>query len=74
MFDRVTADLFFTEEDEANDFYHDCQLAILKSQTINPNQPDQERGEITLHHCTHDEPHINTCTLLKSEQSPLPPP
>lgn len=73
MFYRVTADLAFDVEDEANDFFHDCQLALLKAVTINPYQLNQERGIITLHKCHHDDPDLSTCSILSSKETPIPP-
>lgn len=72
MFYRVTADLAFTEADEANDFYHDCQLALGKSQTINPGQKNQEKGAILLHQCFHDQDPLAACITLESEETPAP--
>lgn len=67
MFYRVKAILNFTSEDEANDFYHDCELAIVKSETINPGQPTQEQGLIQLQHCYHDEVPGQECDLFDEE-------
>ena len=36
MFYRVRADLSFTEWDEANDFFHDCQVALPKAKMALP--------------------------------------
>lgn len=70
MFYRVYAILNFTEEDEAADFYHDCEVAILKSQTINPGQPDAEQGYISLQHCYHDEHPGQPCDVIEDEHTP----
>lgn len=70
MFYRVQAYLYFTNEDEANDFYHDCETAILKSQTINPGQSNAEHGTITLHVCNHDESQSIPCEILESSHTP----
>lgn len=67
MFYRVIANLNFTNEDEANDFYHDCQIALPKSETINPGQINEEKGTIHIERCHHDE-HLNEhCELIAHE-------
>jgi len=66
MFYRVTADMLFTEKDEATDFFHDCQLACPKSIVINEGQPNQERGNAVLQQCFHDEVPSNPCIVVDS--------
>ena len=68
MFYRVIATLAFTIEDEATDFYHDCEIALPKASTINPNQPNIERGTIRMQKCYHDETPTKPCEVLKSGQ------
>lgn len=70
MFYKVTADLFFLIPDEANDFYHDCEIALPKSNTINPDQPNQERGYILLQMCYHDEDPTKPCITLNEASTP----
>jgi len=65
MFYRVIATLTFTEQDEATDFYYDCQKALAKSQIINPTQLNREVPSISLHECHHDETPHGPCILLK---------
>jgi len=67
---RVRADLNFIEYDEANDFYHDCEKALAKSQPINPGQPNQEIALIVLEECHHDETPAQACLVLKEETLP----
>lgn len=69
MFYRVTANLPFTDEDEANDFYHDCQVAIPKADTINPGQPNEEQGYIKLVKCHHDEDPNQPCELISEQHT-----
>lgn len=66
---QVRANLFFDKEDEAEDFYHDCEVAYPKSITINPNTPEAELATIELILNKHDEDPNIPCELLKS----LPP-
>lgn len=61
MFYRVSADLVFTEEDEAKDFLHDCQVALPKSSVINPGQNNEERSTILTQNCYHDEDPVKPC-------------
>jgi len=67
MFYRVRVNLPFTIEDEANDFYHDCDLALPKSAIINPGQPNEERGYIILEECHHDETPSLPCLIIKEQ-------
>lgn len=70
MFYRVTADLAFTDHDEATDFYHDCQLALPKASVINPGQDNEERGSILLQVCYHDEHPTKPCEPLDYRDVP----
>ena len=70
MFYRVTADLPFTEEDEARDFMHDCQVALPKSSTINPNTSQEERGHALLQKCYHDETPAHECEIIEEDFGP----
>jgi len=64
MFYEVRANLYFSEEDEAKDFYHDCELALAKSGIINPNQPNIEWGIIQLIINNHDQDPNQSCELI----------
>lgn len=66
MFYRVVAILHFTEEDEAKDFYHDCEVALPKAETINPGQVNQEIGTILLSKCHHDEQPVLSCEQIET--------
>jgi len=70
MFKRVRADLPFTQEDEAEDFYHDCELALAKATVINPGQPSEERGFIFLEECHHDEDPPKPCQVITAAEAP----
>lgn len=68
MFFRVIAIIPFTNQDEANDFYHDCELALPKGSTINPGRDNQEKGTILLEACYHDEEEPKGCeTIAEAE-------
>lgn len=66
MFYQVRANLLFTSEDEAKDFYHDCELALPKAGAINPLQENAEFSLIELIANNHDEAPTKLCTLIKS--------
>lgn len=70
MFYRVIAILNFTVPDEGKDFYHDCELAIAKSNTINPGQPNEEKSSIEYHQCFHDENPSQPCLTLAQDETP----
>ncbi len=62
---EVRAVLFFEEEDEARDFFHDCRTALAKAIVINPCAPNQECSRADLIHCVHDEPRHGDCDLAQ---------
>lgn len=66
MIYQVRANLFFDIQDEANDFYHDCQLALLKSTMVNPDSENTEFATIELIENYHDENPNQPCSLLKN--------
>lgn len=70
MFYRVVATLNFNIEDEAQDFYHDCQLALPQSVTINPGKPNYEQGFIQIHTCYHDSDPSKPCQVLLEDHTP----
>ena len=61
---QVDAKLFFFREDEANDFYHDCTLALAKADVINPCQDDQECSTIDFVTCVHDDHPHGDCNVV----------
>jgi len=70
MFYRVRADLPFTIEDEATDFYHDCEIALPKASVVNPDALNEERGSILLEKCYHDEDPPRPCEVIEQEFGP----
>jgi len=64
MFYRVTADFVFANSDEANDFYHDCQVAFPKTSIINPGQPNEEKSSCKFQLCYHDETPTKECEVI----------
>ena len=69
MFKRVSVVLNFTRDDEADDFFNDCKLALPKSVTINPGLPNQEPGIITLDECTHGDIDHSHCTIIEQHKT-----
>jgi len=74
MIYQVRASLYFDEEDEARDFYHDCENAYVKSIICNPNTEASEYSIIELIENHHDEDPNGPCNLLSSETSQPSPP
>lgn len=70
MYYRVRASIAFTDQDEARDFYHDCQLALAKGVTINQGDPNFEPSAILLEECHHEESPLSPCILLTMEATP----
>lgn len=63
MIYQVIAVFFFSDPDEAADFFHDCETALPKSIVVNPGQPDQQCSTADLIHCRHDQQPIEPCSL-----------
>ena len=73
MFYQVRANLLFKERDEAWNFYHDCQLAIVKSDIINPDQLNMEFGTIELLGNNHDQDPAESCAVIQlADNKPKP--
>lgn len=70
MFYRVVTSLNFTTEDEGKDFYHDAEVAQLKSQTITPIVGHEIKGTIYLEKCFHDEAPTKACEVIKHAETP----
>jgi len=74
MIYEVTATLFFNTEDEAKDFYHDCEIALAKAIVVKPDQPDQQCSVIERIGCRHDLSPPEPCVLTEHEDNcPLAP-
>lgn len=63
MIYEVRAIMFFATEDEADDFFHDCEVALPKATVVNPGQPNQQCSESDLIKCQHDDHPSEPCTL-----------
>ena len=70
MFYRVQALLAFDEEDEAKDFFHDCEIALGKAITINPGTLVSEPSFTQLEECHHNEPDPLECAIIDRKQTP----
>lgn len=69
MIYQVRANLYFDSEDEARDFYHDCDLAFAKSTIVHPTEPNAEFSRIELIENHHDESPTAPCLLLAGKIS-----
>jgi len=73
MFYEVRATMFFTDQDEAVDFFHDCEVALPKTSVINPAQENQECSRADLILCRHDDHPPEACTLNQHiDNCPVP--
>ena len=69
MFYQVRANILFSIEDEAVDFYYDCQIALPKGAVINPDQPNMEWSHIELLKNHHDTNPNQPCDVIASEDN-----
>ncbi|GAI34381.1 unnamed protein product [marine sediment metagenome] len=74
MFYQVTMTCYFTEYDEAFDFFHDGDKALPKADVINPNQPNMEFSSIELLENHHDTDPSEPCKRLHYKDNQPPPP
>lgn len=65
MFYQVTVNFNFTEEDEANDFFHDCEVAYPKTAVINPGDLNAEPSWADLIDNRHNEYPTPPSVILK---------
>lgn len=65
MIYQVRANLYFTEFDEAKDFYHDCELAYAKSSICNPGTDTAEYGIVEAIENHHDDDPNGPCILIE---------
>lgn len=63
MIYEVRARFFFDNQDEALDFYNDCNNALPKATAVNPGQPNQECSQADLVLCNHDGHPPEACNL-----------
>ena len=69
MIYQVRANLLFDKEDEAKDFYHDCELAQAKSTVINSDTPALEFSSIDLLISNHELKPPKPSILLNSKSN-----
>jgi len=74
MIYQVRANLYFDDEDEARDFYHDCQVALGKAAVIHPGGLNEEFSLIELIENHHDEHPRAPCDCIERRCSYPPPP
>lgn len=68
MIYEVQARLLFDKEDEARDFYHDCEVALPKTNLINPGTDIAERSAIVLIANHHDQDPNEECSVIESAE------
>ena len=74
MIYEVRATMFFDQEDEAIDLFHDCEMALPKAIVINPGQFNQECSVADFILCNHDLHPPEPCTLSQHiDNCPLEP-
>lgn len=71
MIYQVRANILFNIEDEARDFYRDCQLALAKGSNINPDSDNIEISTIELILNRHDlNPNEPCSVILAADTAP----
>ena len=74
MIYQIRANLLFDIEDEANDFYHDCEIAQSKTIIVNPGTPEAEHSLIEKILSNHELNPNQPSILLASKSNKPPPP
>lgn len=73
MIYQVTANMLFDIEDEALDFYHDCELALAKATVINPGQPNEEYSYCEIALSNHElDPNQPSVIIQYENNMPIP--
>jgi len=65
MIYQVRANIYFDKQDEAKDFFHDCELAFPKGIAVNPGSDNGEYSIIELIENHHDEDPNAPCSLIE---------
>ncbi len=65
MIYEIMANMFFNSEDEAIDFFGDCQKALGKSVVVHPDEPQAGKPCIQLIKCFHDETPTKPCEVVE---------
>ncbi len=69
MIYQVRANIFFDEVDEARDFYHDCEVALHKGITVNPDAVNAQKSIAELLLCGHDTDPAEPCDIVTAIES-----
>ena len=72
MFYRVKIDLAYPGDTNPRAIEAHAETLLHQAVTINPGQPNEERGYIIIEECYHDEDPTKPCIVLVEHQSPLP--
>jgi len=70
MFYRIRIDLSFPDEPPPGRIKELAATLLRQAVTINPGQPNQERGFILIERCYHDETPPRPCDLLTMLETP----
>lgn len=65
MIYRIRIDLAFTTKDPCDDILDKARDHLAQAIVINPDQPNEERGYITLERCYHDEAPSKPCEVIE---------
>lgn len=73
MIYEVRATMYFTDLEDADDFFDNCQDALEKATVVNPGQPNQECSQADLILCHHDDHPPESCHLGEHHDNCPPP-
>lgn len=69
MLYRIRLDLAFPDEADRHDIFDKALDALEKAVTIQPGQPEEEPGFITLEDCYHDETPPQPCVVTEEHHT-----
>lgn len=68
MFYRIRVDLAFPDDINPKAILAHAKSLMVGAVIINPGQPNEERGYITLEKCYHDEDPTKPCEVIENWQ------
>lgn len=71
MFYRIRINLAFYEYSDMDDILDKALEKFPQAHTINPGQPNQERGFIIAEECHHDEEPPQPCQITEEHWTPV---
>lgn len=70
MIYRIRIDLAFDHPDPVNDILDKAKDHFQDAHTLNPGEPNEQRGYIISEHCFHDQSPFLPCIVIEEHWTP----